>query len=379
MSRGIKVNAERKIYAESMGRCMNPECAKYLFTEYGDIMEKAHIIPYADTKDNSYENLIILCPNCHTNFDKNNAFSTEQVKQWKRIREQELNNYFSIKYNSFGELENVIVPLLAENQAFFVNYYIGDNRELWDRFEGKILSNNSIIRGILKSNLHLIQNNREESYSNLAIVQNYLLHIDEFETTREMEEKKRKVLFPDEINSLFGISPMNDFMIPSVESVECLMKALRNKGQFKDIVLGVEDPHLVINKCENVERIYLKDTPRLRQFYYENKCFRSVGVRLESLNYALKIIRSRDLMFEFKNTFNLKEIVINDVNIVFVYKYCLSKVDLLKLAPIKESVIVNLHNWNGESCISSEAYQFAGTLGVTLLTMERFYGYINNI
>ncbi|WP_458106366.1 HNH endonuclease signature motif containing protein [Bacillus sp. PK5-004] len=84
MSRKISTQVERRIYAESMGRCMNPECKVELFKDSGDIMEKAHIIPYCDTKDNSYENLIILCPNCHTNFDKNNAFSVDDVEKWKK-------------------------------------------------------------------------------------------------------------------------------------------------------------------------------------------------------------------------------------------------------------------------------------------------------
>ncbi|MEM5663013.1 HNH endonuclease signature motif containing protein [Bacillus toyonensis] len=93
MGRNINTNVERRIYAESMGRCMNPECKVELFKESGDIMEKAHIIPYCDTKDNSYENLIILCPNCHTNFDKNGAFSVDDVKKWKRIRKDEFEHF----------------------------------------------------------------------------------------------------------------------------------------------------------------------------------------------------------------------------------------------------------------------------------------------
>ena len=45
----------------------------------------------------------------------------------------------------------------------------------------------------------------------------------------------------------------------------------------------------------------------------------------------------------------------------------------------KNSIIVNLHNWNGESCISSQAYAEAKCMNVRLLTMKAFYGYINEI
>lgn len=379
MRRSINANVERRIYAESMGICMNPECKVELFKEGGDIMEKAHIIPYCDTKDNSFENLIILCPNCHTNFDKNNAFSTECVKMWKKLREDEFKRFFSKEYDKFEDLKSEVVPLLLQNQAIFENYYLEAKRGLWDSFEANILSNNGIIRSILKQNTKLIQNHSVENFSNLAIVQKFLLHIDEFEATRLSKEKLRHVLFPVEINSLFGIEPLEGDFLPSVESIECLIVTLQNKGQFENIVLGVDKPYIYIKNNGNSEKIYLNDTPKLRQMYYDNNCFRSTDVRFDSLNYALKIIKSRGLKFDFGDIKSLKEIIVNGVKIVFLYKYCLSKVELLQLSPEEECVILNLHNWNGASCISAEAYELAREMKVTLLTMDEFYGYINSI
>lgn len=81
----IDENVKRRLYAESMGRCMNPDCQTELFMENGDIIEKAHIVPYCKTADNVFDNLVVLCPNCHTKYDKNSAFESEQVKEWKRI------------------------------------------------------------------------------------------------------------------------------------------------------------------------------------------------------------------------------------------------------------------------------------------------------
>ncbi|MCB4780975.1 MAG: HNH endonuclease, partial [Sulfurovum sp.] len=66
MRKAIAKDVERRLYAESMGKCMNPNCQTDIFLPNGDIVEKAHIFPYRDTADNSFENLIILCPNCHT-------------------------------------------------------------------------------------------------------------------------------------------------------------------------------------------------------------------------------------------------------------------------------------------------------------------------
>ena len=122
--KGINVNDERRLYIESMGRCMNPDCKEELLMKKGDIIEKAHIIPYYETQDNSFDNLIILCPNCHTNFDKNKAFNIETIKKWKQIRKEELTKFFSVKFNSFDELKKIVVPILSENYNIYYNFHL---------------------------------------------------------------------------------------------------------------------------------------------------------------------------------------------------------------------------------------------------------------
>ena len=378
--RNITTNVERRIYAESMGRCMNPDCRAELFKEGGDIIEKAHIIPYFETQDNTYENLIILCPNCHTNFDKNNGFSVNEIRTWKKIRKAEFERFFSKKYDTFEELKKEVVPLLLRNQTIFESYYLENQRDLWDIFEGEILSNNRKMKNILNHNTNLVQNHFYEIYSNLAIVQEFIVHIDEFEATRLNREKTRQILFPSEINSLFGIEPLlrNEF-IPSVESIESLIKVLQRKGECEYIVLGVDNPYIQLKKDNTYEEIYINDIPRLRQIYYENNCFRKVKVRFESLNYAFKYIRSRGVDFKFLSIDNLKEVIVKNVKMVFVYEYCLNKIQLLQLSPEENSVVVNLHNWNGENCISTESYELATEMKITLLNMAEFYGYINEL
>ncbi|EKB56314.1 HNH endonuclease signature motif containing protein [Facklamia hominis] len=86
--KAIPENIKRKLWAESMGRCMNPECREDLFINNGDIIEQAHIEAYNETLDNSYDNLIILCPNCHKKFDKIGLFTKNDVKEWKELGEK---------------------------------------------------------------------------------------------------------------------------------------------------------------------------------------------------------------------------------------------------------------------------------------------------
>ncbi|MEK6322947.1 MAG: HNH endonuclease signature motif containing protein [Acidobacteriota bacterium] len=58
----IPATIKRRILLESGYRCSIPTCRF-------PITENAHIVSWSETKDHSYENLIALCPNCHTLYD----------------------------------------------------------------------------------------------------------------------------------------------------------------------------------------------------------------------------------------------------------------------------------------------------------------------
>ena len=375
----IPIDVERKLYAESMGRCMNPDCQADLFRKKGNVVEKAHITPYCKTADNDYENLVILCPTCHTDFDKNDAFDPEQVKQWKQIRRAEIEKLFGKKYATFEELQRQIVPILSENKSIYENYYQGEQKELWDAFEGKVLANNRKLKTLLENNLGLIQRHREKGYSNLALVERLFAHIEEFEATRGSSEKIRQVLFPKEINSMFGVSPVEGYFLPMTESLEMLVEKLDAEGNFVTAALGIKNPYIQIRENNHYVKVFLNDTPRLRQLYYNYGCFKGAVVRFESLNFALSYISSRKVGYTFIQEHNYREILINGTKMIFVYKYCLSEADLKQILPDENTVIVNLHNWNGDSCISQKAREFAGKINVTLLTTEDFYVYINGL
>ena len=378
-SRYIDENVKRRLYAESMGYCMNPNCQCNLFAGTGDIIEKAHIDPYCKTADNSFENLILLCPNCHTNFDKNNAFTPQEVLSWKKTRQEELKKFFEKKFATFEELETTVVPLLMENKTIYENYYKKNNKKLWDKFEPVILINNRKLKLLLQTNLNLIQKQQEKRYSNLASIHLFMAHIEEFEATRGDDEKNREILFPVEINSIFGVAPVEESLIPSTECLELLIKKLKEQEKFIAIEMGVEDPYILMLENNKTVQVFLDDAPRLRQIYYNYKCFKKTNVRLESLNFALKYIRNKKILFKFINDENLREISINHIKMIFVYEYCLGQVKLMEMSPEEDTVIVNLYSWNGESCISRQAYERAEKMNVKLLTMDAFYEYVKEI
>jgi len=141
----------------------------------------------------------------------------------------------------------------------------------------------------------------------------------------------------------------------------------------------VEEPFIEIVEDGKPDKIFLKDIPRLRQLLFDYKCYKTNKVRFESLNYALGIIRKQQIDFNFLNANNLREINIKAVKMIFIYEYCLSKAELANLSTSENNIIVNLHNWNGTSCISKEAHEYSEKIKVELLTMDDFYGYINKI
>lgn len=378
MSRqGINNDVKRKLIAESMGRCMNPECNTELYFSGGNIEEKAHIVPCCKTNDNSYENLIILCPNCHTKFDKCHQYTSEELLGWKKKRQEEIKSLFAKRFSKFEDLEKSIKPLLLANKYIYEAYYEGNHKDLWNKFESKIIINNHCIRDILKNNLELFQKTDNPSCSNLHIIEKLILHIDEFESTRIDKEKNRSLLFPSEIYSIFGIKDKPEGLLPMTESLEVLITNLKIENRFIRLEIGLERPFIEILCNNEKECVYLDDAPRLRQFYYNYGCFRKVGVRLKSLNFALKFIRDRGISFSFPNNESIRHINISGKDVLFVYKYCLSKAELVNLGIVSGFIIVNLHNWNGDSCITQDAYALAKQLNVTLLNMDHFYRFVH--
>jgi len=357
---------------------MNPDCSNELFRPKGDIAERAHIIPHCETADASFENLVIVCPNCHTDYDKNSAFTPEEIRNWKRIRQQESDKIFAKKFGSFDDLKFAAVPLLSENKTIYEQYYLAGNKNLWDKFEPKILSNNKKLKTLLHNNLELFQSSKSNEESNLDIANKFLLHIDEFEETRMDEEKFREVLFPKKINSIFGIKPINDYIIPMTESLEALISKLCTQSKFGGIALGIENPYFILRLSGKDEKVYISDLPRYRQMLYDNKCFIKIKMRFKDLNYALKLISDSGAKFRFIKSDNLREIIVNGKKITFIYEYCLSKAQLIELHPQRNSVYVNLNTWGGIN-ISNEAYKYASQIGVKLLDKKGLYAYIRKI
>ncbi len=89
---------------EAGHRCAIPTC-KATTTEI------AHIVPWEKVREHTFENLIALCPNCHTRFDKG-EIDRRAMQQYKAN--------LGIINGRYGEIERRILTLFAENPTINV-------------------------------------------------------------------------------------------------------------------------------------------------------------------------------------------------------------------------------------------------------------------
>jgi 5-methylcytosine-specific restriction endonuclease McrA len=79
MTERVEVPAavKRAVLVEAGHRCAIPTCR-------ATTTEIAHIIPWSETQDNSFENLIALCPNCHTRYDVTKEIDRKAMVMYKQ-------------------------------------------------------------------------------------------------------------------------------------------------------------------------------------------------------------------------------------------------------------------------------------------------------
>ncbi len=201
-----KANPDRhttlRLFADSGGYCQRPECPNRLFVDTATknihIAEMAHIIaagqegPRADatvTQANkgAYDNLILLCANCHTTIDKAEAdFPDYMIREWKRKHLERIRSLFgAVEYPDRVAVRKAIEPALTENRVVFDQY--GPNNDyqkdpeseianVWQRkMRAIILPNNRKVLAILEAN------RRHLSASEAKTIQAFRQHIDDLE------------------------------------------------------------------------------------------------------------------------------------------------------------------------------------------------------
>ncbi len=186
----VSVPDIKNLWSLAGGRCSNPECRDKLITASakGDLVntgEMAHVIAKHEAGprgqigggNDSYENLILLCPTCHTKIDKNpEDYSCEQLFDWKEGREREVVEAGqALQFSSFDDLKKLTSALLAENKIVFDT--LGPKSEIadadpgsdaftvWDaRKNDTILPNNRSLVSNIQNNQQLLDNDQLEAF-----------------------------------------------------------------------------------------------------------------------------------------------------------------------------------------------------------------------
>lgn len=168
-----------RLFADSAGYCQNPQCVRRLFidTKSGviHVAEQAHVFAamaggprdkpeLTEEARGRYENIVLLCPTCHTMVDKAEAdFPAELLSQWKADHVAKIARLFgAARYGSRAEVRDAIDPLLQENKAIFdqlnPNLAYQDNPEAEEalKWQGavrdRIIPNNRRVLAILDEN-----------------------------------------------------------------------------------------------------------------------------------------------------------------------------------------------------------------------------------
>ena len=236
----ILLSTMRKLWAESMGYCMNPDCQVELVTDDVSIGHMVHIKEHADGGDVSFDNLLLLCANCHVEIDANRTISTmPRLLEWKNNRQGEIKAHFTRRFASFQKMEELVQPLLISNGLIFDRYGpAADNsnnsarRDLWLQFEPELIVNNQKLVSLFQANRQLFHQ------ENQVTIDIFRLHVEEFLATRDTELPNRKVLFPTDINAMFDLGPPSSTTPPpSVSALQNWIALLISKDRFIELEL----------------------------------------------------------------------------------------------------------------------------------------------
>ena len=178
----IPTETKLRLFSEAAGHCQCPDCLQPLFpAEMGGdkhIAEMAHVIPHGETgprhgerpdgefEADSFENLILLCPTCHTIVDKDPAgYSRGTLLGWKSNHLSALAYRQGIRtYDERSHVRSALVAAMAENKAVWREFAPSDGSNFeydpeseaaktWvQRMRGVILPNHFRIQAIINAN-----------------------------------------------------------------------------------------------------------------------------------------------------------------------------------------------------------------------------------
>jgi hypothetical protein len=214
-----------RLFADSGGHCQNPNCLADLFVQLSSenvhIAEMAHVFsasnegPRANrslskVERGAYDNLIILCPRCHTIVDKaEQEYPESLLLKWKREHKQRIEETFGVvEYATRMEARASIDPLLVENHTIFETYGPNTPERLNPESDSPVLWKRKILTKLLPNNrqiLRILDRNRMHLRTNeLPVLERFRQHVDDFEGKHLGETSCSGIPFPNEMERILA-------------------------------------------------------------------------------------------------------------------------------------------------------------------------------
>jgi hypothetical protein len=226
----IKEKAIKLLWSNAAGRCSFTGCEERLTVE-----QAAHVAPYTlgemahikgekegsnrhdkdqtNEQRDSYENLILLCPNHHTLIDKpenESTYSVDVLTKMKIAHENNVSKRFEVReFSSIEKVKDKIAIYLAENRQVWLKYgpmsetaqKNPHNKEIYAIWTSERLStivpNNRIMVSLLESNRDLFD--RQDQ----TIISEFLSHARNYEKWVKDEIPYQAVMrFPTDFEHL---------------------------------------------------------------------------------------------------------------------------------------------------------------------------------
>lgn len=223
----ITEQVKRRLWSSSGGYCQNPSCRTELFTFFDSgratsIEELAHVIArkrsgargkseLPDSERDQFENLVMLCPSCHTLVDKNEEeFPVQLLLQWKYDHEATISNaLLSPVFDTRFDLRARVRQLLGWNKHLFDSYGphssivvepMSDAAHTWARMTiSDVVPNNRKVVALLRANEHLLTD------AELETALRFRVHAEAFEYNRLSGNKMPDApLFPTAMDNILN-------------------------------------------------------------------------------------------------------------------------------------------------------------------------------
>jgi hypothetical protein len=221
----ISDRVKRRLWASSAGVCQNPGCRKDLFKSFADgaitsIDELAHVIARMvngprgngrppSTERDEFENIIVLCPSCHTLVDKApHQFPPAMLLKWKESHVEAVKRVLLTPVcKDRPELRRAVRVLLERNRGIFDTYGphstgaadpLAEAAKQWQRLLlTEILPNNRKVAALLEANSQLLTEGEHKT------LRAFIVHAEALEYNRVSGEKNPVApVFPKGMNGI---------------------------------------------------------------------------------------------------------------------------------------------------------------------------------